>query len=97
MPFVLFLQQKTEVSKMTHKELGEKIRGIRMAKNMTRDQLAIKSGLSSKFLYEIEKGRKGLSVDSLMKIANGLSCSCDEIIMGIEVEEKQRVENEFKC
>ena len=53
---------------MTRKELGEKIREIRMAKNLTRDQLATRSELSSKFLYEIEKGRKGLSVESLMKI-----------------------------
>ena len=73
---------------MTRKELGEKIREIRMAKNLTRDQLATRSELSSKFLYEIEKGRKGLSVESLMMIAKGLSCSCDQILMGKEMEEK---------
>ena len=73
---------------MTRKELGEKIREIRMAKNLTRDQLATRSELSSKFLYEIEKGRKGLSVESLMKISKGLSCSCDQILMGKEMEEK---------
>lgn len=65
---------------MTHKELGERIETIRMEKNLTRDQLAIRSELSSKFIYEIEKGRKGLSVDSLMKLTKGLSCSYEEIL-----------------
>lgn len=65
---------------MTHKELGEKVEAIRMEKNLTRDQLAIRAELSSKFIYEIEKGKKGLSVDSLMKLAKGLSCSYDEIL-----------------
>ena len=65
---------------MTRRELGERIETIRTEKNLTRDQLAIRSELSSKFIYEIEKGRKGLSVDSLMKLAKGLSCSYDKIL-----------------
>ena len=65
---------------MTRAQLGERIQEIRMAKNLTRDQLASKSGLSSKFLYEIETGRKGLSVDSLFKIASGLDCNSEDIL-----------------
>ena len=72
---------------MTHLELEERILKLRKANNLTRDQLASKSGLSSKFLYEIEKGRKGLSVEPLIKIAEGLSCSCDEILMEEREEE----------
>lgn len=67
---------------MRRKELGERIEILRMEKKLTRDQLAIRAGLSAKFIYEVEKGRKGLSVDSLMKIANGLSCSYEEILGG---------------
>lgn len=66
---------------MTRTEIGERIREIRKAKNFTREQLATKSELSSKFIYEVENGKKGLSVDSLMKIAKALSCSCDYILM----------------
>ena len=58
---------------MTHLELGERILELRKANNFTRDQLASKTGLSSKFLYEIERGKKGLSVESLIKIADALS------------------------
>lgn len=72
---------------MTRTEIGERIREIRKAKNFTREQLATKSELSSKFIYEVENGKKGLSVDSLMKIAKALSCSCDYILLRKEVKE----------
>ena len=71
---------------MTHLELGERIQKLRKANNLTRDQLASKAGLSSKFLYEIERGKKGLSVESLIKIADALSCSYREILVS-ELEE----------
>ena len=66
---------------MTHLELGERIQKLRRANNLTRDQLASKAGLSSKFLYEIETGKKGLSVESLLKIAEGLSCGYHDILI----------------
>ena len=77
---------------MTHLELGERILELRKANNFTRDQLASKTGLSSKFLYEIERGKKGLSVESLIKIADALSCSYREILVS-ELEENLEEEN----
>lgn len=74
---------------MTRKELGERIETLRMEKNLTRDQLAIRAELSTKFIYEVEKGRKGLSVDSLMKLAKGLSCSYEEILGKEKKEDKK--------
>lgn len=65
---------------MTRVELGEKIANLRKNQNMTREQVAQKAGLSVKFIYEVEKGRKGLSVDSLLKIKSALSCSYDQIL-----------------
>ena len=83
------LQKKTRVEIMRRKEFGERIEAIRVEKNLTRDQLAIRAGLSSKFIYEIEKGRKGLSVDSLMKLAQGLSCSYDKILDTEGIDDKK--------
>lgn len=67
---------------MSHIEIGKRIKEQRTARNMTREELAEKSQISSKFLYEIELGKKGLSADTLLKIANTLSCSCDYIMTG---------------
>lgn len=40
------------------REAGIRISQIRKIKGMTRDKLAEKAAISSKFLYEIEKGKK---------------------------------------
>lgn len=70
----------------THKIIGERIKELRQLHNLTREEVAEKAEISSKFLYEIEKGAKGLSADTLLKIARTLSCSCDYILTGKNFE-----------
>lgn len=41
--------------------------------------------ISSKFLYEIETGKKGFLADILCRISQALSVSCDYIMFGKEV------------
>lgn len=41
-----------------------------------------KIDISTKFLYEIETGRKGFSADILYRTANELSVSCEYIMTG---------------
>ena len=67
---------------MVHEEIGNRIKMIRESRNFTREELAEKAEISSKFLYEVEKGRKGLSADTLLKISRTLACSCDYILTG---------------
>lgn len=76
---------------MTQKEkaVGERIKHLRENNNYTRDAFAEKVGISSKFLYEIEMGRKGFSAETLMKIAQSLSVSSDYIMLGHEAENKE--------
>lgn len=57
---------------------------MREMKHYTRDTFAGKVGISSKFLYEIETGRKNFSADVLCRIARELSVSCDYIMLGRE-------------
>lgn len=64
------------------KEAGGRIRSIRKSRGMTRDALAEKAGISSKFLYEIEQGKKRFSAETLCRIANILEVSCDYIMSG---------------
>ena len=80
---------------MTRKEIGERIKRIRQMNKMTREELAEKAEVSVKFLYEVEMGRKGLSADSLLKIARILSCSCDYILTGETCDDnpKKQAEN----
>lgn len=74
---------------MVRDEIGKRIKILREANGFTREELAEKAEISSKFLYEVEKGRKGLSADTLLKISKTLSCSCDYILTGELFEKEQ--------
>lgn len=71
--------------------IGERIKKIREEKKITREALAGKAGISTKFLYEIENGKKGISAETVLKIANALSCSCDLILKGEDLENEKKV------
>ena len=67
-------------------EAGKRIRKVRENKNYTRDYVAIKADISSKFLYEIENGLKGFSADTLYRIAQTLEVSTEYILSGNNVD-----------
>lgn len=71
---------------MSNKLAGQRIREIREMKGYSRDALAEIVGISDKFLYEIETGKKGFSADVLCRISKALSVSCDYIMLGEEKE-----------
>lgn len=62
--------------------LGEKIRKIRKAKDLTLDQLAEKLGSSSGTLSHIEKGSRNPSLDMLTKIAEALEVPVSDLVDG---------------
>lgn len=65
-----------------YQEIGLRIRALREANSYTRDAFAERVHISAKFLYEIEMGKKGFSVEILYKISNALSTSTDYLILG---------------
>lgn len=67
---------------MSDKYIGDRIRELREMQGYTREAFAEKADISSKFLYEIEMGKKGFSADTLSRIAQALFVSCDYIMFG---------------
>ncbi len=67
---------------MDYKEIGERIAFLRIKKGYSRDVFARQVGVSSRFLYDLEAGKKGFSVWVLYNISQALSVSCDYIITG---------------
>lgn len=65
-----------------YEEAGFRIRELRISKKYTREELAELAEISPKFLYEIERGKKGFSADTLKRIANALSVSSEYVISG---------------
>ena len=61
--------------------LGKRIRNIRKRKGVTQAALAEKINCSPSYISYVENGSKGLSLDSLIQIANVLNISTDDILI----------------
>ena len=53
-------------------EVGRRIKRLRQSQDVTVQELAKRSGVSSGYLSEVERGLSSISVDKLMQIAEGL-------------------------
>lgn len=76
------MSDRKEAKADIYKAAGERIRAIRKKKGYSRDVMSADIGISGKFLYEIEKGKKGFSSDVLLRIADYLEVGCDYIMTG---------------
>jgi transcriptional regulator with XRE-family HTH domain len=68
--------------------VGERLRELREARNISMRALAARSGLSANALSMIERGRASPSVSTLYKLADALGVSITSFF-GSEVEKKQ--------
>lgn len=67
-------------SKPTLIELGSRVRAWRARRGMTRKALAADSGLSERFLADVESGRGNVSINSLEAVALALNISIIELL-----------------
>lgn len=70
------------IDKSMYKEIGKRIYNLRSEHQYTRAYLASQVHISPKFLYEIENGRKGFTVQVLTNLATIFGTSCDYLIRG---------------
>lgn len=61
--------------------LGKRIRQLRTNKNLTQEQFAEILNSDQAVISRIENGDKGLSIEFLLKIANSLEASTDDILV----------------
>ena len=66
----------------TSLDIGLRIRALREANGYTREAFVTRINISTKFLYEVESGKKGFSAETLYKISRALSTSSDYIMSG---------------
>lgn len=67
---------------INYKLMGERIRRQRELLGYTREQLAEKLDVSTKFCSDIELGVKGISIQTLAKLTDLLNISTDYILFG---------------
>ncbi len=69
-----------EHAKATMAELGTRVRAWRARRGMTRKQLAADSGLSERFLADVEGGKGNVSINSLEAAARALNITILELL-----------------
>ncbi len=60
--------------------LGKNVRERRRGRGLTRAALAERSGLSARFLGEVEAGRANISVVKLSRVARSLGCTAADLL-----------------
>jgi transcriptional regulator with XRE-family HTH domain len=74
------LPRPSKISVISYKEIGQRVRGIRLANGLTQAQLAKLLGTSQTALSELERGNRGLTVQQVMKLAKALGVTPNEVL-----------------
>ena len=72
----------TREIKTINLEIGQRVKTRRIELKMRREDLSQISGYSYNFIQEIERGRSGLSAESLRAFAAALNVSTDYLVNG---------------
>ncbi len=65
--------------KHVRKFLGERLRALRKERGLSQERLGQRSRLSGKFIGEVERGEKSISVDSLYHVSVALDIPLREL------------------
>lgn len=78
------------------KKLGINIRKERKRKNITQEELSSNIGISRNYLSLIETGKRSVTLEILVKIADELECTTDKLLVGNQQFEKAEYEKEIE-
>ena len=67
--------------------LGQRLRALRKQRRLSQERLGERSGLSGKFIGEVERGEKSISLDNLYRVAVALKVQLRDLA---NVREKLR-------
>ncbi len=71
---------------INYKLLGERIQEVRKTRNIKQYGLAESVGLSGPFMSQVESGKKQLSLESFIQIADALDVTADTLLVGNQKE-----------
>lgn len=78
-------------------EVGARIKEKRLAQKLTREDLAQLSGYTANFIQEVERGRSGLSSESVRALSIALRVSADTLLFGEASEEYAYLSQKLKA
>lgn len=72
------------MSELMKKEFGARVKTLREQAGLSTNKFALMIGLSKSFIIQIEHGRRNISLDTIERIAAGLSMTASELFEGVE-------------
>lgn len=78
-------------------EVGGRIKARRLEKKLTRERLAAMTGYSANFIQEVERGRSGLSSESIRAFSAALQVSSDSLLFGTEQSPEDYILSRLKA
>ena len=73
---------------MDYQQIGRQIRGARLRRKMTQAQLAEAADLSVPYISHVERGKKRVSLDALLRISQALDVTVDQLLAGTQPQDK---------
>ena len=70
------------MGEINYKEIGNRIRVARTVLNLTREEAAERCGITSSYYGNLERGDRRMSLDTLVRISEGLDLSLDLLVFG---------------
>ena len=77
------------------KSIGEKVRTLRKAKNISQEKLAELSGLHPTYISDIERGKVNASIYTFYMIANALEIPFSELVNIPAIELNKKIKNKI--
>jgi transcriptional regulator with XRE-family HTH domain len=72
--------------KLIQKQFGERVRQLRLARNLSQEELAFKAGVHRTYLGSIERGERNPSLKNIAAIAKALDITLSELFSFGDVE-----------
>jgi transcriptional regulator with XRE-family HTH domain len=74
----------------TLRALAKRIKELRDQKGISQEELAHRAGLSRTGMGFLETGKRWPRLDTLMKVADGLNITVDELLKGLHKPSRRR-------
>ena len=72
-----------------HRELGDAVRVFRKARGLTQETLGDRSGLTTNYVADAERGERNMSIRALWQLADGLDVPASELLREAERQAKK--------